>query len=83
LSFENFKELLIKKKAVKHRGVLVAVKLGHTRIFISIKKNTWYEKCYKYVGFRKQLRADGDPYSFFHTKKIILFSVKSSRCGVC
>jgi hypothetical protein len=24
--------------AVKHRGVLAAVKLGHTRIFINIKK---------------------------------------------
>ena len=26
-----------KKKAVEHRGVLAAVKLGHTRIFINIK----------------------------------------------
>jgi hypothetical protein len=40
------------KMAVKNRGVLAAVKLGHTRIFINIKKkenkrNTWYKKCYK------------------------------------
>jgi len=29
----------MKKKAVKHRGVLAAVKLGHTMIFINIKKD--------------------------------------------
>ena len=38
--------------AVKNRGVLAAIKLGHTRIFINIKKNTWYKTCFKYVGFR-------------------------------
>ena len=60
------------KKAVKHRDVLTAVKLGHTRIFINIKKkNTWYEKCYKYVGFRKQLRADGDIWSLDGTTRKI------------
>ena len=37
--------------AVKNRGVLAAVKLSHTRIFINIKKNTWYTS-YKCVGFR-------------------------------
>jgi hypothetical protein len=28
----------MQKKAVKHRGLLAAVKLGQTRIFINIKK---------------------------------------------
>jgi hypothetical protein len=61
LSFENFKDLYKKKKmAVKHRGVLAAVKLGHTRIFINIKKKIHGIKSVISMSDSEQLRADGD-----------------------
>ena len=57
--------------AVKNRGVLAAVKLGHTRIFINIKKNTWYIKSVISISDSEQLRADGDIWSLDGTSRKI------------
>ena len=64
-----------KKKAVKHRGVLAAVKLGHTRIFINIKKKKTKEihgiKSVISMSDSEQLRANGDIWSLDGTTRKI------------
>ena len=57
MSFENFKELL--KRQLK-RGVLAAVKLGHTRIFINIKTIHDIKKSVISLSDSEQLRTEGD-----------------------
>ena len=39
--------------------MLATVKLGHTRIFINIKKNAWYKKCYKIPNSYGQMATFG------------------------
>jgi hypothetical protein len=47
--------------AVKNRGVLAAIKLGHTRIFINKKKIKIHDiKRVISMSDSEQLRADGD-----------------------
>ena len=58
------------KKAVKHRGVLAAVKLGHTRIFINIKKRHGITSVIS-MSDSEQLRADGDIWSLDGTTRKI------------
>jgi hypothetical protein len=57
--------------AVKHRGVLAAVKLGHTRIFINIKKKIHGIKSVISMSDSEQLRADGDIWSLDGTTRKI------------
>jgi hypothetical protein len=56
--------------AVKNRGVLAAVKLGHTRIFINIKKIHGI-KIVISMSESEQLRADGDIWSLDGTTRKI------------
>jgi hypothetical protein len=50
-----------KKRAVKNRGVLAAVKLGHTRIFINIKTiHDIKKKSVISMSDSEQLRTEGD-----------------------
>ena len=56
--------------AVKNRCVLAAVKLGHTRIFINIKKIHGIKSVIN-MSDSEQLRADGDIWSLDGTTRKI------------
>jgi ribosomal protein L19E len=56
--------------AVKNRGVLAAIKLGHTRIFINIKKIHDIKRALS-MSDSEHLRADGDIWSLEGTTRKI------------